>query len=173
MTISHADSHDLDKLKRWYEGLSSGGSGRFPVHAVLLVSPEDTASHDIFRAFRSSFETRAAPFQHLVIFGQHGVSSTVRRMLPELGLQRESLPVLVLFGEASATTFHSLPLPGGTTGAGEGATCPWMEVLGQVEGAVDDGEVTLDLASLPGHTNHQLHKGRMAELVGRVLESLT
>ena len=170
MTISHADSHDLDKLKRWYQGLSSDESSRFPVHAILLVSPEDTASHDIFRAFRSSFEARAAPFQHLVIFGQHGVSSTVSRLLPELGLQPESLPVLVLFGEASATTFQSLPLPGG---AGESLTCPWMEVLRLVEGAADDGKAALDLASLPGHTSHQLHRGPITELVGRVLESLT
>ena len=73
---SHADNHDLDKLARWYRGLSSGESGQFPVYAVFLVTSSDSAAHDIFRRFRSSFEAHGAGFDHLVIFGQHGVSST-------------------------------------------------------------------------------------------------
>ena len=40
---SHADSHDLDKLKRWNDGLASEKPDEFPVHALFLVSDESKA----------------------------------------------------------------------------------------------------------------------------------
>ena len=75
---SHADSHDLDKLKRWNDGLASEKPDEFPVHALFLVSDESKAAHDVFRKFRNRFGSAGAQFHHLAIFGMHGVSSTVR-----------------------------------------------------------------------------------------------
>lgn len=95
---SHADNHDLDKLKRWQKDLEAAPEDAPAVFAVFLVSGEDRTAHDVFRAFRSSFEEQGLGFAHLVIFGQHGVSITVRALQHELGLAEEGLPTLLLFG---------------------------------------------------------------------------
>ncbi len=175
MATSHADSHDLNKLARWYEGLCVGDSGRFPVHAIFLVSAEDRAAHDVFRKFRSSFEAHAAQFHHLVIFGQHGVSATVKGLLPEFGLHIGSLPVLVLLSKKpSATTVCVLPLPGGRgreSQSLEGRR--WMDVLAGVEKAAERGEEAPDVASLPGLTIYQLGNRSLVDLVGGVLKGLS
>ena len=94
---SHADNHDLDKLKRWQKDLEATPSPP-AVYAVFLVSERDTVAHDTFRIFRDSFEERKAGFAHLVIFGQHGVSATARALQVELGLPDGGLPALALFG---------------------------------------------------------------------------
>ena len=96
--MSHADRHDLDKLARWKEGLDSADAGSevFPVCAIFLVSPEDRASHDIFRRYRSAFEELGGGFHHLVIFGQHGVSTTQVAFLAEVGLEQASVPLLAI-----------------------------------------------------------------------------
>ena len=83
---NHADAHDRDKLLRWQKDLAATTDTAPPVYAVFLVSEKDTTAHDIFRAFRTSFEERRAGFAHLVIFGQHGVSATVRDLQGELAL---------------------------------------------------------------------------------------
>ena len=155
MTTGHADTHDLDKLTRWHEGLRSGDTGRFPVHAMFLVSAEDKAAHNIFRRFRSSFEARGAGFHHLVIFGQHGVSSTVERLLTELGLipsqkglfemNPGSIPMLVLFTGRSASQFYLLPLSGGSGGEDDH---PWSGVLAMTEKAAEEAEGNLCLTSI-------------------------
>ena len=62
---SHADSHDLDKLKRWNDGLDGEKPDEFPVHALFLVSDESKAAHDVFRKFRDRFESAGAQFHHL------------------------------------------------------------------------------------------------------------
>ena len=80
------DNHDLDKLTRWHEGLISKTDGGFPVCAVFFTSGEDRRAHDIFRVYRTAFEELGAGFHDLVIFGQHGVSSTSVAMVPGLGL---------------------------------------------------------------------------------------
>ena len=94
---TRADRHDVDKLHRWRQDLLDSPSSPFPVYAVFLVSEADTAAHDIFRRFRSSFEEREAGFGNLVIFGQHGVSTTVHLLLEQLGLASDALPMLVLW----------------------------------------------------------------------------
>ena len=150
--------------------MSSGQGGRFPVYALLLVSDEDRAAHDIFRGFRYKFEARGAGFHHLVIFGQHGVSSTVNGLLSGLGLDPESLPMLVLFTGPSAPQFHLLPRPGGIAGEDDQR---WAEVLAMVEEAADKGEESLCLSLIPGMTGCNLGNRTLVEVVGEVLATLT
>ena len=169
MTTGHADSHDLGKLARWYDSLSTDDSGGIPAHALMLVSAGDRAAHDVFRHFRSSFEARGAGFCHLVIFGQHGVSTTVRGLLPEFGLDAASVPLLVLFAGPSAATVYAVPLPGGE----EESDSRWREVLAKVELAADMGGGDLDLASLPEATGHPLGNASLVGLVGKALKGLT
>ena len=104
--LSHADRHDLDKLARWKADLVSsgekGGEG-LPYCAIFLVGPEHRASHDIFRRYRSAFEELGGGFHNLVIFGQHGVSTTQAAFLGELGLEQGSVPVLAIARLSSGT----------------------------------------------------------------------
>ena len=169
MTTSHADSHDLDKLARWHEGLSTDGVGQFPLHAIFLVSADDRAAHDIFRQFRSSFESHSARFHHLVIFGQHGLSSTVSQLLSEFGLTCGSIPALVLFERSSASEVYALSLAGG---GGSGDDRRWKDVLAQVEGSAGRGEVVYDLASVPWLSSHHLGDRLLIDLIAGVLKGL-
>ena len=169
MTTSHADSHDQDKLRRWYDGLCDEGAGRFPVRAIFLVSAHDVAAHGIFRQFRTSFEARAGRFEDLMIFGQHGISSTVGGLLAKFGLHSGSLPALVLLGRESSTTAYVLPLPNGDGSHDDGR---WMKVLASIEDTTGYGGDVLNLASIPGLTSHQAGHGSLVDAVGGVLESL-
>ena len=175
MPGSHADSHDLDKLSRWSEDLAGGDSGDFPVYAVFLVGPEDRYAHDVFRGFRSSFENLGAQFEHLMIFGQHGVSSTELSLLEQLGHPLESLPMLAIFSAALADEFHSLPLTGGPPGkkSGRGSDDNWRDLLARLEDAVGGKASVLDLESVPGITNSRLVKGPMEKLVKEVLQRVS
>tara|TARA_B100000745_G_scaffold184709_1_gene121092 strand:- start:127 stop:663 length:537 start_codon:yes stop_codon:yes gene_type:complete len=110
---NRSDQHDLDKLDRWQEALTEPRSHSFPVYAVFLVSEADQAAHDIFRAFRNSFEQRGAGFGNLVIFGQHGVSSMVHAMLSRLTLTQDSIPLLALLTSPDDSLVYILPLPPG------------------------------------------------------------
>ena len=85
---SRADTHDLDKLHRWQKDLEAVSPDAPPVYAIFLVSERDTMAHDVFRSFRTSFEEHGLGFAHLVIFGQHGVSGTARRLLDKFGAGR-------------------------------------------------------------------------------------
>ena len=117
----HADNHDRDKLRRWQSDLNAGAPDAPAVYAIFLVSEADKEAHDIFRTFRTSFEgrfeDREAGFAHLVIFGQHGISTTLRRIQAELELPPEELPTLVLFGgdteDAEYITADVISLPRG------------------------------------------------------------
>jgi len=119
----------------------------------------------------------------LVIFGQHGVSGTVEGLLARFGLSRPALPLLALFSGPSAEVLHTLPLSGGpSAGRSEGAVPAaagpesgqvWQGVLGGVENAVDGGETSLDLASLPEVSGLRLGNGPLVELVGQVLEQVS
>jgi hypothetical protein len=172
---SRADSHDLDKLARWYRDLTSDAPARFPVYAIFLVSADDRAAHDVFRKFRSSFEARRAGFEHLVIFGQHGISSTVLSLLDEFGLPQDAIPILALLSQSEAATVYTLPLPTGDADnipQGKSAE-PWQEALSQVESAVERGDQFIDLASLPGVARRQLDDGLLDKLAGKLLNSLS
>ena len=183
MANSHADSHDLDKLARWHRELLSESSGRFPAIAMFLVGPADRTAHDVFREFRASFEERGAEFQQLTIFGQHGVSTTERQLLAALGVPEESLPLLALFSDASATEAWMLRLikgsmTGGSLDTPSGPGCnasaePWRRVLDSVENAAGEPGPALNLAAVPGLVRQEIQTGTLEELVGRVLESVS
>ena len=164
MAASRADQHDQDKLARWHADLAGGVTGGFPrgfpVYALFLVSGKDRAAHDVFRAFRSRFEELGAGFQHLVIFGQHGVSQAERTLLARLGLAAEAIPSLVLLTASDYPLVYTLPLSSGdvTPEAKDPQQAPWRQVLAQVElvGAgtgAGEGEVKvreLALEDIPG-----------------------
>ena len=107
---SRADTHDLDKLKRWQKDLEATPDDAPPVFAIFLVSGEDRAAHDVFRAFRAGFEESGLGFAHLVIFGQHGISETARRLQARFGLEIGGKPSLAFFsGEGVQPQIISLP----------------------------------------------------------------
>ena len=156
MAASRADQHDKDKLERWQRDLAGGVTGSFPLHALFLVSEDDRAAHDIFRAFRSCFEELGAGFQHLVIFGQHGVSQAERMILRRLGLPADNLPSLVLLTASDPPLVYSLPLPPGDVRpeAKDTDQAPWRRALAQVEqmgaGAREAKIEELALGNIPG-----------------------
>ena len=169
MASGHADGHDLDKLARWHESLPACDGPRFPIHALFLVSAEDKAAHDAFRQFRARFESLGAGFHHLVILGQHAVSGTVLALLPGLGLEAASIPVLVLYQGRHAPSVYLLPLPG-RNDADSGQS--WRGVLSGVEEAVAEGKDTLLMDTLPGIRTHHLGGPTVDDLVREVLGSL-
>ena len=113
------DSHDLDKLTRWHEGLMSASGQGFPVCALFLASGEDNRAHDIFRVYRTAFEELGAGFHDLVIFGQHGMSTTCSALIPGLRLPGLQTPALVLISSGeSGLVFHTAGLPAGALAEG-------------------------------------------------------
>ena len=175
---SHADNHDRDKLSRWRGDLTSGEMASFPVYAVFLVTPEDRPAHDIFRAYRNSFEKRGAGFQYLMIFGQHGVSTTVRRLLAEFNLTLDALPRLVLFPDPPGDTIHTFGLRAGDYGKGEAGepgslAGPWMDVLAFLEHVSDMEEGSLDLAPPGSLTGHKRDSGPIMDVIDRVLAAVS
>ena len=139
----HYDEHDHDKLLRWRDDLQANAivDGEFPAIALFLVKPQATGSHQIFRRFRTEFEQRDASFAHLVIFGMHGVSSTVRSLLAQTGLTESDLPVMLLAPAAEPAFIIAVQLPagesleGGDDPNGDG-TCdylaPWQDALDRI-----------------------------------------
>ena len=139
----HYDDHDHDKLLRWRDDLQGASivDGDFPAMALFLVKPQAAGSHEIFRRFRAEFEQRDASFAHLVIFGMHGVSSTVRSLLTQTGLSETDLPVMMLAPAAEPASIVAVQLPsgesleGGDDPNGDG-TCdylaPWQDVLDRI-----------------------------------------
>jgi hypothetical protein len=156
----------------------------FPIYAVFLVSEADRPAHGIFREFRNRFEAWSAGFEHLVIFGQHGLSSTVHGLLYGFGIPLKAVPALVLFSSPLDSQAYSLPLaaagPGGSTPMNTGPSAggvlqgptedePWRHTLKLIEAAVDKGEKSMDLASLPCSTRLNLDGGPVVELVAILL----
>ena len=129
--VSRADTHDLDKLKRWQQDLEATSVGAPPVFAIFLVSGEDRGAHDVFRAFRASFEEHGLGFAHLVIFGQHGLSETASRLQSKFGLESGSAPTLVIFsGDSEEPQIVSLP-PGEASEGHHEARSGWQDALDQ------------------------------------------
>ncbi len=152
---SRADSHDLDKLDRWRQGLDGGDLGTFPVYAIFLVGPDDRLSHDIFRKYRDSFDARNAGFHNLVIFGQHGISTTVTEFLSRLDLEMDFLPCLLLAAGSSERQAGVVPLPSGGHPGPEprleredNLDQPWQLALERIEEAVKTS-AGLDLSPVP------------------------
>jgi hypothetical protein len=166
MADSRADGHDLDKLERWRSALGSGGG--FPVHALFLVSEADTSAHRAFRAFRSSFEARSASFEHLVIFGQHGVSTTAAALAKEVGAEGPPPPALALLYGASPSKAHVITLPAGDESDGSA----WTPLLSAVESWIDGGADGLDTKTLPEARRLETRHATVADLVERVASQL-
>ena len=169
--MSHADRHDLDKLARWKEGLDSAAdiaSAAFPVCAIFLVSPEDRASHDIFRRYRSAFEELGGGFHHLVIFGQHGVSTTQVAFLAEVGMEQASVPLLAIapMGNETGNVF-CLELPKGELDDSE----TWGTALERVRvAATEDSPLVLD--GVKGVKAGLFRRGALSETVAAVQSEL-
>ena len=149
---SRADAHDADKLRRWRTDLSDSPSQTFPVYAMFLVSERDKAAHDVFRSFRSSFEERGAGFGNLVIFGQHGVSSTVHVMLEQLGLTAAAIPLLALWQGSEFPRVCHLPLPAGEAGQDSRGLPDPSDLLARIEQLVSGVEDRLQTSGIPGTT---------------------
>ncbi|PKB81081.1 MAG: hypothetical protein BZY88_07145 [SAR202 cluster bacterium Io17-Chloro-G9] len=176
MTTTRADAHDLDKLERWRPGLEGKDESTFPVFAIFLVSAEDRLAHDIFRKYRDSFTKGNAGFHHLVIFGQHGLSTAVTGFLAELNRPMETLPCLALASDAGAREVNVLNLPAGGHPApvpalekNDNLDQPWQLVLDQVESAVEKGSKLVDLAGIPGVTTLELKDKSLIGLVKGLL----
>ena len=175
MTESHPDRHDRDKLTRWQRDLLANSAGGFPVHAVFLVSAEDQAAHQIFRQYRSSFESLAAGFEHLVIFGQHGVSRTELSLLSEFGLSADAIPSLVLVVPSQGNSAYYLSLPAGDTAdpARGQSPQPWQEALAAVERASAEQAKEMDLSGVPSVELCRTVEGPLTNLVGNALDTLS
>ena len=168
MSTSYADTHDLDKLAGWYRDMVSAVSGQFPVYVLFLVSGEDHRAHNIFRQYRSRFQARNVPYQNLIIFGQHGVSTTVLGLLSELDLLLESLPLIALFDAPPTTRLRILSLDQVGSSAKQGQE-PWKTILAQIEEA--EG-VDVDLGSLPYTTEIRLCRMSILDVVQQLSEKL-
>ena len=173
--LSHADRHDLDKLARWKSGLDAapdGSAADFPVCAIFLVGPEDREAHDIFRRYRSAFEELGGGFHHLVIFGQHGVSTTQVAFLAELRLEQESVPALVIAPMADgAQEAWGVELPKGELDGELDESQAWGAALEAVRAAAT-GEFDLSLEGLPGVSACALRHGGLSAAVDGVLAEL-
>ncbi len=139
--------------------------------AVFLTSGEDRRAHDIFRVYRTAFEELNAGFHDLVIFGQHGMSSTCTALIPGLGLTGLQTPSLVLISGNDGLVLHTTGLPAGALAEGQseedGDEVPWRSALEAIKQSVGnasnlamDGVVGLEREVVPG--------GNLAEAVGRV-----
>lgn len=176
--MSHADRHDLDKLARWKSGLDSatGEAGAaFPVCVIFLVGPEHRQSHDIFRRYRSVFEELGGGFHHLVIFGQHGVSTTQVAFLEEVGMEQGNIPVLAIAPVADASegtkAVFCLELPKGERNGELDETQSWGVALEAVRAAASQSKVpTLD--GVAGVVTGTLRRGTLAVSVQGVLRDL-
>ena len=176
--LSHADRHDLDKLARWKSGLD-GATGddvsAFPVCAIFLVGPEHRQSHDIFRRYRSVFEELGGGFHHLVIFGQHGVSTTQVAFLEEVGMEQGNIPVLAIapVAEASEGTkaVYCLELPKGEREGELDDSQDWGAALEAVRAAATGNSVPA-WDGVAGIVAGTLRRGTLAVTVGSLLQDL-
>ena len=172
--MSHADRHDLDKLARWRSGLDAAvdtGGSSFPACAMFLVTGEDRASHDIFRRYRSAFEDLGGGFHHLVIFGQHGISTTQQAFLKEVGMDQSSVPLLVLAPTSEdSNDAYCIELQKGDPDGDLDESQPWGAALRLVEAAAGGAELSFEgIGSSPPAT---LPEGGLAATVGKVMADL-
>ena len=174
--MSHADRHDLDKLARWKVGLDAAdesGDSSFPACAIFLVTGEDRASHDIFRRYRSAFEELGGGFHHLVIFGQHGVSTTQTAFLGQLALGPQSIPALAIAPMAGEPgTVYAIELPKGDRDGELDESQAWGVALRAVEASLSD-EGKLSLGDIEGLKARRLRNGSLSFAVAGLLSELS
>lgn len=174
---NHFDEHDHDKLMRWQADLAAGpiDPEGFPAMALFLVKPQATGAHEIFRRYRTEFENRNASFAHLVVFGMHGVSATVRGLLDQAGLTQDDLPLMMLAPSADPCAVTAVRLPPGESieGADDpngGGTCDylaaWQDVLDRI--SITRPGRPLRLMGVQGQKLDGLD---MRELAGAALEA--
>ena len=170
---SHADRHDLDKLIRWKAGLDGAvDSAPFPVGAIFLVGPQDRVAHDIFRRYRSVFEELGGGFQHLVIFGQHGISATLLEFLYQLGASLDDVPLLALAPADDPGRVVRLPLPKGEGGGELDDSQTWGIALASIRAAASGlGPLSLP-DDLDGAGGGGLRGGSLVGAVGAALRKL-
>ena len=170
--MSHADRHDLDKLARWRDGLAAAGEPAqpsFPACAIFLVSPEDRLSHDIFRHYRSAFEELGAGFHHLVIFGQHGISTTQRAFLMETGKCQTSVPLLAIATmRDTGGAFYSVELAKGERNCDLDAAQSWGPALESIRVSATSGEA-LDLNGISGVRSGAFRRDSLINTVNYVM----
>jgi hypothetical protein len=173
----HLDEHDHDKLVRWQADLQATpiDPEGFPAMALFLVKPQATGAHEIFRRYRTEFERRDATFAHLVVFGMHGISATVRGLLHQAALSEDDLPVLMLAPSADpcAVTAVRLPSAESIEGADDpngGGTCDylaaWQDVLDRI--SITKSGRPLRLMGVQGQ---KLDGVDLRELAGAALKS--
>lgn len=165
------DSHDLDKLTRWHIGLESASGAGFPVCGLFLASGDDNRAHDIFRIYRTAFEELGAGFHDLVIFGQHGMSSTCAALMPGLGLSNLRTPSLVLISGGESLVLHTTSLPAGKLLVGQSEEdsneTPWRSALEMIRQAVKKSWY-LSLDDVEGLERIEFSSGTLGGAVGRV-----
>jgi len=165
------DSHDLGKLTKWRDGLGSATGSDFPVCALFLASGDDIRAHNIFRVYRTEFEELGAGFHDLVIFGQHGMSSTCAALIPGLGLSDVRTPSLVLISNDNGIVFHTAGLPSGVLSEGsteeDGGDIPWRAALTAVTAAAKD-KTTPALDEVKGLARVDFAGGTLVEAIEKV-----
>jgi hypothetical protein len=139
---------------------------------LFLASGEDNRAHDIFRVYRTAFEELGAGFHDLVIFGQHGMSTTCSALIPGLGLPGLQTPALVLISSGeSGLVFHTAGLPAGALAEGESeeddCEIPWRRALESIKQAVA-GETELSLDGVNGLNRTDRSQRALAVIVGEV-----
>ena len=167
------DSHDLDKLTRWHDGLTSAASEGFPVCALFLVSGEDVRAHNIFRVYRTAFEELGAGFHDLVIFGQHGTSSTSVALVPGLKLSGLEIPSLAMITIGTQPVCHTTVLPADVLAEGESEVedAPWKKALENLRESAKAGK-PLSLDGVSGFERRDFPTGTLADSVGRVKQQV-
>ena len=169
----HADRHDLDKLIRWKAVLDGAADlAPFPVCAIFLVGPQDRVAHDVFRRYRSAFEELGGGFQHLVIFGQHGVSATLSEFLHQLGASLDDVPLLALAPADDPGRVVRLPLPKGEGGGELDDSQTWGIALASIRAAAAGlGPLSLP-DDLGGAAGGVFRGGSLVGAVGAALRKL-
>ena len=174
--VSRADSHDLDKLKRWQKDLAEDTPHAPAVYAIFLVSEKDKVAHDLFRTYRSAFEERGVGFAHLVIFGQHGVSAAVRQLQSDLDLAHGVLPTLLLFSgdveDAEYITIDVVTLPQGESKNLPPDRASWLTLMFWSDAVMEGGHNVPALATQLMADSPQDAPSDSSELGEQVLEDL-
>ena len=171
---THADRHDLDKLTRWKTALDAAPNNNpapFPTCAIFLVSPDDRAAHNIFRQYRAAFEELGANFHHLIIFGQHGISTTATTFLAELSMEQTNIPLLAITPLPEATRVYCQPLPKGDQTGELNHNQSWQEILTQIRAAAAN-QSPLTLARATGAHPGAFRHPSLTDAVDAALQNL-